>query len=426
MDYPPLSELDRAAMTPETFVNPAVSSFLGSLGAAAKKFTMTPGQIMTKNPYPVGSEEYDYFENTRSKAMQDFSGDAALATMGTGAIAGVPLRAGEQALGAGLIRAYHGSPHEFDKFDIRRIGSGEGAQVYSHGLYFGQAEETAKTYRDALARRQGLLYEGKSVDQDTPYFVRSAMEWLKDTARPGDTPKSLIDRRILQLQDHAQFMRGMKSRADQQAATMYDNAVKNLQGLDPDKVSIPKGHMYEVNIHADPKQLLDWDAPISEQGEAVKSIARGQPGGMMIDPKTWDTRYTAQPITGSDLIAALREKNTPEEIAGILKGEGIPGVQYLDQFSRGRNSRQTILDNIEKTQRSLDAARWLSGPGVITRRADLQRELEGWRTQLRDLETNPPTRNYVVNDDQIIEIVRRYGLAGLLGTGALAGGENRQ
>ena len=50
--------------------------------------------------------------------------------MGTGAIAGVLMRAGGEAVvGAGPIRAYHSSPHDFDRFDLSKIGTGEGAQV---------------------------------------------------------------------------------------------------------------------------------------------------------------------------------------------------------------------------------------------------------------------------------------------------------
>ena len=36
------------------------------------------------------------------------------------------------------IRAYHGSPYDFEKFDISKIGTGEGAQAYGHGLYFAE------------------------------------------------------------------------------------------------------------------------------------------------------------------------------------------------------------------------------------------------------------------------------------------------
>ena len=36
------------------------------------------------------------------------------------------------------IKAYHSSPHDFEKFDASKIGTGEGAQVYGHGLYFAE------------------------------------------------------------------------------------------------------------------------------------------------------------------------------------------------------------------------------------------------------------------------------------------------
>ena len=33
------------------------------------------------------------------------------------------------------IHVYHSSPHDFDKFDLAKIGTGEGAQMYGHGIY---------------------------------------------------------------------------------------------------------------------------------------------------------------------------------------------------------------------------------------------------------------------------------------------------
>ena len=50
------------------------------------------------------------------------------------------------------IVAYHGSPHSFDQFDTSKIGTGEGAQAYGHGLYFAEKEGTAQSYRDALSQ----------------------------------------------------------------------------------------------------------------------------------------------------------------------------------------------------------------------------------------------------------------------------------
>src|SRR5574343_290164 len=46
----------------------------------------------------------------------------------------------------GAIKVYHGSPHAFTKADSSKIGTGEGAQAYGHGLYWAESPETAKTY----------------------------------------------------------------------------------------------------------------------------------------------------------------------------------------------------------------------------------------------------------------------------------------
>jgi hypothetical protein len=46
--------------------------------------------------------------------------------------------------------AYHGTPHQFDKFSLDHIGTGEGAQAYGWGLYFAGRKGVAKFYRDKL------------------------------------------------------------------------------------------------------------------------------------------------------------------------------------------------------------------------------------------------------------------------------------
>ena len=73
-----------------------------------------------------------------------------------GAIGAVPFFGGmthmaDEAAAKG-IRAYHGSPHDFDQFDLSKIGTGEGAQAFGHGLYFADNEGVAKSYRDTLSR----------------------------------------------------------------------------------------------------------------------------------------------------------------------------------------------------------------------------------------------------------------------------------
>lgn len=60
-----------------------------------------------------------------------------------------PLRSADQAGDAvrRVIRAYHGSPYDFDRFDASMIGSGAGSQMAGHGLYFAENRRLADRYR---------------------------------------------------------------------------------------------------------------------------------------------------------------------------------------------------------------------------------------------------------------------------------------
>lgn len=51
--------------------------------------------------------------------------------------------------------AWHGSPHDFDTFDLGAIGTGEGNQVHGWGLYFAKDKKVSKQYKDVLSKLQG-------------------------------------------------------------------------------------------------------------------------------------------------------------------------------------------------------------------------------------------------------------------------------
>ena len=51
--------------------------------------------------------------------------------------------------------AWHGSPHDFDDFDLGAIGTGEGNQVHGWGLYFAKDKKVSKQYKDVLSKLQG-------------------------------------------------------------------------------------------------------------------------------------------------------------------------------------------------------------------------------------------------------------------------------
>ena len=239
----------------------------------------------------------------------------------------------------GVIEAFHGSPHDFDSFDMSKIGTGEGAQAYGHGLYFADSEDVARSYRDVLSK--------SGTD--------GAQRRLQQTG--GD-----IDAAILKAKEKAARYRAG-------GADGYASAVEeDLRFLEKFKETgeWSDGRMYEVNINANPDDFLDWDKPFRDQPPAVQKAIDDvmelqgvksyiAPDGQKVYVNTGVTSDTL----GMDLLGLLgsdRQQSSKELLA-----RGVPGIRYKDQFSRVN-----------------------SGVG---------------------------TSNYVIFDDKLISIAKKYGIA---------------
>jgi hypothetical protein len=231
---------------------------------------------------------------------------------------------------AAAIRAYHGSPHRFDRFDISKIGTGEGNTTYGHGLYFAESEDVARGYRDRLsswpAAARDLAREtiGRELSDD------AARDVLQVRAR-GEAP----DRGAFRLWARTPELRDIPR---EQLAELMRRAADMER----------PGAMYEVDLHVDPDRLLDWDRPLSEQHRRVEEavadlaaeqrlrlgnvtgaraygdVARARGREVMLGPP--DDPARQYPVRGSD---------EPAASAALLE-RGIPGIRYLDGNSRGR------------------------------------------------------------------------------------------
>lgn len=255
------------------------------------------------------------------------------------------------------IRAYHGSPHSFDKFSLDKIGTGEGAQAYGHGLYFADNEGVAKSYRDALANP----YESPEA---------AAKVYLDGAASREEA--------IAKMSDHA---RGGMGYSPQEMQNL--RAGLQLLKSDKDLSSLKNpGSMYEVNIDANPDDFLDWDKPLSEQPKAVQEMARNAdlskfaPGNRtrrQIEMWRDGTLPNVESSpTGGTLHNALTDYGGDDvsrtSLPAKLASQGIPGIKYLDAGSRN------------------------AGDG---------------------------SRNYVVFDEKLINIVKKYGLAAAISAGVV-------
>nr|DAS84512.1 MAG TPA: hypothetical protein [Caudoviricetes sp.] len=62
--------------------------------------------------------------------------------------------------------AWHGTPYDFDGFDLGAIGTGEGAQVHGWGLYFAKERKVSEGYREKLTynNTSGITYNGVPME----------------------------------------------------------------------------------------------------------------------------------------------------------------------------------------------------------------------------------------------------------------------
>lgn len=67
--------------------------------------------------------------------------------------------------------AWHGSPHDFDEFDLGAIGTGEGNQAHGWGLYFAKKKSVSRNYQKVLSKRLGTtnpkLFKVEIPDEKT-------------------------------------------------------------------------------------------------------------------------------------------------------------------------------------------------------------------------------------------------------------------
>ena len=62
--------------------------------------------------------------------------------------------------------AWHGSPFDFDSFDLGKIGAGEGNQAHGWGLYFAKNKKISEAYKSVFG------YKGLSINIDDKHYTK--------------------------------------------------------------------------------------------------------------------------------------------------------------------------------------------------------------------------------------------------------------
>lgn len=304
--------------------------------------------------------------------------------------------------------AHHGTPHVFDRFDIQKIGTGEGAQVYGHGLYFAENKAVAQEYKKNLSYKDSVRSFREQLPDDADF------EEVEQSAKDGELPPQVA--RIVKALAADDWL-GFDYPSQAISAAFKDAASgwKDFEASDETKAAIGDyGSLYTVDIPDEHvANMLDWDAPLAEQSPGVKAALKK----LDQNPKFPATKATkgmrmaggAREIPGSELYKTLAKALSKERTFGegetqwtgnasddkaaseLLRDLGIPGIKYLDQGSRAQY-HVPFGDG--------------SGSQSFAEKAKAEAAARMHGTQV---EFKPGTRNYVVFDDKIVKILDRNG-----------------
>jgi len=256
------------------------------------------------------------------------------------------------------LDVYHGTPHRFPateanplgEFDASKIGTGEGAQAYGHGIYYAESPDIAKHYQTQL---------GKFYDQmQTPEGAMSLEE-----AVTKYHPDGKIAAKVLST-----FR--TKTDVDTFNKVINDEILPEIRAKYPQsewgKFAPQQGTLYKADLPDEMiDRMLDWDKPLSEQPAAVRESLRklGKEHPLMFGPpdKLWKFRDAINDpnLTGAQIHKQFEDLFGSQKVSGaLMRQAGIPGIRYLDAGSRGQGGSGTrnfvVFPGEEKKVRILE------------------------------------------------------------------------
>lgn len=257
------------------------------------------------------------------------------------------------------IKAYHGSPHEFDRFSTEQIGTGEGAQAYGQGLYFAGNEKVAQGYKGSTNYADKKRRFQKELPDDAS--IEEVMELAEEGVFSDDLNELL---RALEADDWLGF-----DYPSQAISASLSGNLKNYDASPRLVKATESGSMYEVNIDVEPDELIDWDTPISQQSKKVQDAVYANRDA--VDQRIVDDYFGGDRnnIINEDMTGQQYMANMDKVNAGMIDGteyelaeRGVKGVRYADAFTRHKTPDKRSM-------------------------------------------------NYVIFDDRLITIAKKYGIA---------------
>ena len=243
-------------------------------------------------------------------------------------------------------KAWHGTPYDFERFDIGKIGNGVGDQVHGWGLYFAKDRKISEAYKEVLGADAGAVI----VDGVT-YKIDEEGDW---TTAAG---QKLIDNEPLEfVLDTFDAMSGSKNK---------ESAIKSLK----ERI-------------AGTKRTANTESYIAKLEEAINIIEKA-------DVKYKNTSRLLKVEVPENNVLLDEQKtfiNQNKNVQALLKNtiESLNGEQSIKFWENLLKFKLRAFDNAGKVQFKIDGFNKLAdGIGKLL---ESNSNTFGYRTLARSLE----------------------------------------
>nr|DAH84155.1 MAG TPA: crystallin beta/gamma motif-containing protein [Caudoviricetes sp.] len=224
--------------------------------------------------------------------------------------------------------AWHGSPHDFNEFDLGAIGSGEGNQAHGWGLYFAKNKEVARAYKDVLGVDSVEITSG-----DTKYRLNDDIEWYDDKTKSiidADSPLSMALTTLSEEGDKAKAIKNLTDFINSKKDNKSDYVVAQIKRAKQAVQILKDGNfdthqwntMFEVDIPEN-EYLLNEQKNIEKQSQVVKNAIS------QISNELNSSVLDNSNLSGKEFYKLLSKKLGGDKLASQkLSDFGIKGITY--------------------------------------------------------------------------------------------------
>jgi len=253
----------------------------------------------------------------------------------------------------GTIKGFHGSPHKFKKFQMSKMGTGEGAQAFGHGLYFGDKRSIGEFYAKEVGGSVPIFKSiSRELNDDIPGWIRA------EIGGQGESVESVI-RRVTREMDK---VISNKPSGDMIADTARNSIIKSRKKTLNALYELKKtgdssmgaaGYVYDVSLHKgkDPSEYeyMRWDKTVPEN--QLNIINSDLPLGF----EKRNGKFK-EGIKGEDLYHKLKDyqrdivgsDNPARGASSILLETGIDGIKFpsgtLSGVKKSKDYNYVVFD----------------------------------------------------------------------------------